>query len=100
MMPVVGEISPSNYCSRFDQKETARPGYYQVYLDRYNVNVELTSNVAVVLIISILFVKRCKVCIRWIFVVQITLLQNGISKNQGIRVFAGYQAGEGKIFFL
>lgn len=44
IMPVVGDVTPSDYCSSFShRKETARPGYYQVYLDRYKVNVELTS---------------------------------------------------------
>ncbi len=44
MLPVVGEISPSDYCSSFShENESARPGYYQVYLERYGVNAELTS---------------------------------------------------------
>lgn len=43
-MPVTGEFSPSDYCSRYShQNESAYPGYYQVYLDRYGVNAELTS---------------------------------------------------------
>lgn len=44
MLPVTGNIVPSDYCSRFSHSnESAHPGYYQVYLDRYNVNAELTS---------------------------------------------------------
>jgi putative alpha-1,2-mannosidase len=39
-----GNFSPEDYCSPYNhQNESAHPGYYQVYLDRYHVNVELTS---------------------------------------------------------
>ena len=34
MLPVVGTIAPGNYCSGFShEKESAHPGYYQVYLE-------------------------------------------------------------------
>ena len=51
MLPVVGDIVPSDFCSGFSHKnESARPGYYQVYLDRYNVNAELTLHYGVPII--------------------------------------------------
>lgn len=44
LLPVTGEISPSDYCSEYSHRnESAHPGYYQVFLERYNVNAELTS---------------------------------------------------------
>ena len=44
LLPATGDISPENYSSPFSHKnETAHPGYYQVYLERYAVNAELTS---------------------------------------------------------
>lgn len=44
VLPVTGKVSADNYASSFSHaNESARPGYYQVYLDRYNVNAELTS---------------------------------------------------------
>ena len=44
LLPVTGPISPSNYCSTFSHKnESAQPGYYQVFLQRYGINAELTS---------------------------------------------------------
>lgn len=44
ILPVTGEVSADDYASPFSHdKESARPGYYQVYLDRYGVNAELTS---------------------------------------------------------
>lgn len=44
LLPATGKISPSNYCSKYSHKnESAHPGYYQVFLERYGINVELTS---------------------------------------------------------
>jgi predicted alpha-1,2-mannosidase len=53
LMPTTGEVklnpgdakvSQSGYRSAFShQQETARPGYYQVLLQRYGINAELTS---------------------------------------------------------
>ena len=44
LLPVTGTISPSDFCSGYSHRnESAHPGYYQVFLDRYNVNAELTS---------------------------------------------------------
>ncbi|MCX6334132.1 MAG: GH92 family glycosyl hydrolase [Bacteroidia bacterium] len=44
LLPATGDISPDNYYSSYSHKnESAHPGYYQVYLERYSVNAELTS---------------------------------------------------------
>ncbi len=44
LLPVTGTVSPDDYCSGYShQNESAHPGYYQVYLERYGVNAELTS---------------------------------------------------------
>lgn len=44
LLPVTGTVVASNYCSGFSHKnESARPGYYQVFLERYGVDAELTS---------------------------------------------------------
>lgn len=43
VMPVCGEYTPDDFASPFSHdNESARPGYYQVYLDRYGVNAEFT----------------------------------------------------------
>ncbi|MBQ7181056.1 MAG: GH92 family glycosyl hydrolase, partial [Bacteroidaceae bacterium] len=45
MLPVTraGFYRPDSYASHYShERETARPGYYQVYLERYRVNVEVT----------------------------------------------------------
>lgn len=44
LLPATGVLSADNYYSPYSHKnESAHPGYYQVYLDRYRINAELTS---------------------------------------------------------
>jgi predicted alpha-1,2-mannosidase len=44
ILPFTGEITADNYHSSYShENESARPGYYQVFLERYNVNAEMTS---------------------------------------------------------
>jgi predicted alpha-1,2-mannosidase len=44
VLPVSGEVNPADFGSAFSHKnESAHPGYYQVYLERYGINAELTS---------------------------------------------------------
>ena len=44
ILPVTGDISSDDYASKYSHtNESACPGYYQVFLERYGVNAELTS---------------------------------------------------------
>jgi len=44
LLAFTGSISPDDYASSYSHdNESAHPGYYQVYLERYGVNAELTS---------------------------------------------------------
>ena len=44
ILPFTGEITADNYRSGYShENESARPGYYQVFLERYGVNAEMTS---------------------------------------------------------
>lgn len=44
MLPVSGEVSARDFGSAFRHAdESARPGYYRVFLDRYGIDAELTS---------------------------------------------------------
>src|ERR1019366_977272 len=44
VLPVSGDVDPADFSSNFTHKnESAHPGYYQVYLERYGINAELTS---------------------------------------------------------
>lgn len=99
MLPITGKITADDYCSGFThQNESARPGYYQVYLNRYHVNVELTSTL------------RCgyhKYTFRRgdhkSLLVDITCSNNRVSEwsleKRDDNTFVGFQAAEGKIYF-
>ncbi|OJV45327.1 MAG: alpha-mannosidase [Bacteroidales bacterium 36-12] len=44
ILPVTGDIDPSDFASTYNHNnESATPGYYQVFLERYGINAELTS---------------------------------------------------------
>jgi predicted alpha-1,2-mannosidase len=44
ILPATGDINPDDFGSTFNHtNESAHPGYYQVFLERYNINAELTS---------------------------------------------------------
>src|SRR5690242_19350809 len=44
VLPVTGDVNPDDFGSAFSHKnESAHPGYYQVYLERYGINAELTT---------------------------------------------------------
>ncbi len=44
IMPVSGDVTAADFGSQYShENESAKPGYYQVYLERYNINAELTS---------------------------------------------------------
>lgn len=99
ILPVVGDISPGDYCSAFSHtKESARPGYYQVFLERYHVNAELTSTL------------RCAYH-KYTFRKneEKSLLVDIRRSNNSVRewhiektddnTFTGFQSGDGKIYF-
>lgn len=99
MLPVTGEVSPSDFCSGFSHSnESARPGYYQVFLERYGINAELTSTL------------RCAYH-KYTFNAEDekSLLVDIRRSNNHVRewniekhddnTFTGYQWGEGKIYF-
>lgn len=99
LLPVTGTISPSDYCSRYDHAgESAHPGYYQVFLERYGVNAELTSTL------------RCAYH-KYTFrpeddkklLADMTRSNNRVSEWEIRKIddytFAGYQNAEGKMHF-
>lgn len=99
MLPVVGEVAPGDYCSPFSHdNESAAPGYYQVYLQRYGVNAELTSTL------------RCayhkytfKETDDKALLVDIKRSNNAVRewdiRKADDHTFTGCQAAEGKIYF-
>jgi predicted alpha-1,2-mannosidase len=99
MLPVTGKVTATDYCSAFSHdNESARPGYYQVYLNRYGINAELTSTL------------RCAFH-KYTFREndEKALLVNVKRSNNNVRewdiqradehTFTGMQSGEGKIYY-
>lgn len=99
LLPVTGTISPSDYASTFNHdNESARPGYYQVFLETYGINAELTSTL------------RCGFH-KYHFPggEEKKLLADMTRTNNTVRdwdlqkvddhAFSGYQDAEGKIYF-
>lgn len=101
VLPVSGhEFTPSDFRSQFSHDdESARPGYYQVYLERYGVDVELTSTL------------RCAYH-RYTYdnpgdkalLVDIRRSNNRVRewdiRQEDDHTFTGSQWGEGKIYFF
>ncbi len=99
MLPVVGDIVPSNFCSGFSHKnESARPGYYQVYLERYNINAELTTTLRCAYH-KYTFSKDDEKSL----LVDIRRSNNHVHEchieKSDDNTFVGFQSGEGKIYF-
>ena len=99
LLPATGTFSPDDYCSSYSHtNESAHPGYYQVFLERYSVNAELTSTL------------RCAYH-KYTFGTgqQKKLIANlGISNErvrswhisqEGENIFAGFQEAGEKIYF-
>lgn len=99
LLPVTGTVSADDYASRYHHdRESAHPGYYQVYLDRYGINVELTSTL------------RCAYH-RYTFqpgaaaelVADLNRSNEHVSKwdieRNGDEVFTGFQQAGEKIYF-
>lgn len=99
VLPVTGAISAGDYASKFShQNEAAAPGYYQVFLERYGVNAELTSTL------------RCGYH-KYTFkdsddkklLADMTRSNNRVTEwniqKTGENVFTGFQRAEGKMYF-
>lgn len=99
LLPVTGTVNPENYQSGYShQNESAHPGYYQVFLERYGINAELTSTL------------RCAYH-KYTFRPEDDkkLLADMTRTNNHVRAwdiqkvddytFSGFQDAEGKMFF-
>ena len=99
VLPASGQIDPMAYDSPFShENESARPGYYQVYLEKYGVDVELTSTL------------RCAYH-RYTYdsgadkkvIFDLTRSNLNVSdwtlKKESDHVLSGYQSADGKMYF-
>jgi len=100
LLPVTGTVNAEDFASPFSHaKESAKPGFYQVFLERYGINAELTSTL------------RCGYH-KYTFpegqgkklVADLTRSNEGVRgweiKQEGENVFRGYQqTGERMCFY-
>jgi predicted alpha-1,2-mannosidase len=99
ILPVTGVVDPDDFASSFNHaNESAHPGYYQVFLQRYNINAEMTTTL------------RCGFH-RYTYpdnqgkklVVNLAVSNERIRdwqiEQDGDHAFKGYQAGGEKVFF-
>ncbi|RHJ79597.1 GH92 family glycosyl hydrolase [Parabacteroides sp. AM08-6] len=99
LLPVTGRVNPGDFCSGYSHaNESAHPGYYQVFLERYGINAELTST---------LHCAYHKYTFRAgdekRLLADMARSNNRVDEwaiqKVGEHAFAGYQNGEGKMFF-
>jgi predicted alpha-1,2-mannosidase len=100
IMPVAGDVDPNDFGSPFSHKnESAHPGYYQVYLERYNINAELTSTLRTGY--HRYTYKNNKLPKK--LVVNLAVSNERIRdwqiKQEGDHAFSGYQTASEKVFF-
>jgi predicted alpha-1,2-mannosidase len=100
IMPVAGDVDPNDFGSSFSHKnESAHPGYYQVYLDRYNINAELTSTLRTGY--HRYTYKNNKLPKK--LVVNLAVSNERIRdwqiEQEGDHAFSGYQTASEKVFF-
>ncbi|GHT63650.1 hypothetical protein AGMMS50239_19990 [Bacteroidia bacterium] len=99
MLPATGEVNADDFRSGYSHRnEAAHPGYYQVFLERYGINAELTSTL------------RCGFH-KYTFpkdadkelIVDLKHANNRVSdwdiQKSGDKVFSGFQNAQEKMYF-
>jgi predicted alpha-1,2-mannosidase len=99
ILPVTGDVHSDDFGSTFSHRnESAHPGYYQVFLERYHINAELTTTL------------RCgyhkytyPVGQNKRLVVNLPVSNERVTdwmiEPEGDHAFKGYQDTHGKVFF-
>jgi len=101
ILPITAEGKPkaSDYSSHYSHaQEEAHPGYYRVFLDRYNVNVELTTTLRCGYH-RYTFRKGDKRGILVDIARSNNMPRNWEIKQAGANAIEGFQDGEGRIYF-
>lgn len=100
ILPVSGDVNPADLGSTFGHKnESAHPGYYQVYLERYGINAELTSTLRTGYHRYIYRdnTKSKKLIVN--LAVSNERIKNWKFEQDGDNSFKGYQVASEKVFF-
>lgn len=99
LLPVTGPVNPADFASEFrHDRESAHPGYYQVFLERYGINAEVTTTLRCA---YYRFAYRPED--EKLLLADLTRSNNQVSawaiRQDGDHVFTGYQEGEGRMYF-
>lgn len=99
LLPATGSISPDDYKSPYSHKnESAHPGYYQVFLDRYSVNAELTSTLRCAFHKYTFREGQSKKLIADLSISNERVRSHEIEQDGG-KVFTGFQQAGEKMYF-
>jgi len=99
LLPATGTFTADDYKTPFSHSnETAHPGYYQVYLERYGVNAELTSTLRCAFHKYTFKPGKHKKLIADLSMSNEKVRQWDISQ-QGDYVFTGFQQAGEKMYF-
>jgi predicted alpha-1,2-mannosidase len=99
LMPATGNFTADDYKSVYHhQNESAHPGYYQVYLERYGINVELTSTLRCAFHKYTFKPRQDKKLIADLALANERIRSWNI-QQEGKNVFTGFQQGGEKIYF-
>ena len=99
LMPATGTIAADDYKSAFRHtNESAHPGYYQVYLERYGVNAEMTSTLRCAFHKYTFKAGEPEKLVADLAMANEKIKSWGISQ-EGSTVFTGYQQGGEKMYF-
>jgi predicted alpha-1,2-mannosidase len=99
LLPATGTFTADDYKTPFSHSnETAHPGYYQVYLERYGVNAELTSTLRCAFHKYTFKPGQHKKLIADLSMSNERVRQWDISQ-QGDYVFTGFQQAGEKMYF-
>ncbi|GAA4308209.1 GH92 family glycosyl hydrolase [Mucilaginibacter gynuensis] len=99
LMPANGAFTADDYKSAYSHKnESAHPGYYQVYLERYHINAELTSTLRCAFHKYTFKQNKGKKLIADLAMANERVRAWDI-KQEGANVFTGFQQGGEKIYF-
>jgi predicted alpha-1,2-mannosidase len=99
LMPATGTFTANDYQSGFSHNnESAHPGYYQVYLERYGINVELTSTLRCAFHKYTFKPGEHKKVIADLSMANERIKSWNIQKESD-HIFSGFQQGGEKIYF-
>jgi predicted alpha-1,2-mannosidase len=100
VLPVSGAVDPDDFGSTFTHsRESANPGYYQVYLERYGINAQLTTTLRTGFHRYTYNNDESEKKLVVNLAVSNEKIRDWKVEQAGENAFSGYQAASEKVFF-